>query len=113
MDRVKEYREIIKRLLRERENLARPSLPEGLEVTCLFDDTTGQYALLTIGWMQQERVSGTTLLLRIKGGKIRVEEDWTDAPIVDDLIDAGVPKQDIVLAFQPPAARASTEYAVA
>src|SRR5207244_1979121 len=65
MDRVKEYREIIKRLLRERENLARPSLPEGLEVTCLFDDTTGQYALLTIGWMQQERVSGTTLLLRI------------------------------------------------
>ena len=113
MDRVNEYREIVKRLLREREKLARPSLPEGLEVTCLFDDTTGHYALFTIGWMKQERVSGTTLLLRIKDGKIRVEEDWTDAPIADDLLDAGVPKKDIILAFQPPEARASTEYAVA
>jgi hypothetical protein len=107
------YREIIKSLLRERENLARPSLPEGLEVTCLFDDATAQYALFSIGWMQEERVSGATLLLRIKDGKIRVEEDWTDAPIVDDLIAAGVPKEDIVLAFHPPEVRSSTDYAVA
>src|SRR5262249_9007919 len=113
MDRANGYREVIKRLLREREKLARPSLPEGLEVTCLFDDTTGLYALLTIGWLKQERVSGTTLLLRIKDGRIGVEEDWTDAPIVDDLVDAGIPRQDIILAFQPPEARASTEHAVA
>ncbi len=113
MDRVKEYSEIIKRLLCEREKLARASLPQGLEVTCLFDDTTGYYALLTVGWMKEERVSGTTLLLRIKDGKIRVEEDLTDAPIVDDLVDAGVPRRDIILAFQPPEARASTEHAVA
>ena len=113
MDRIGEYREIIKRLLRERENLARPSLPEGLEVTCLFDDATAQYALLSIGWMQHERVSGTTLLLRIKDGKIRVEEDWTDAPIADDLIEAGVPKEDVILAFHPPEAPAGTDYAVA
>jgi hypothetical protein len=113
MDRVKEYREIIKRLLREREDFARPSLPEGLEVTCLFDDATSQYALMTLGWMQCERVSGTTLLLRIKDGKIWVEEDWTDAPIVADLIEAGVPKADIVLAFHPPEARSLADYAVA
>jgi hypothetical protein len=113
MDRVKEYREIIKRLLRERQNLSRPSLPEGLEVTSLFDDATNQYALMSLGWVQQERVSGTTLLLRIKDGKIWVEEDWTDAPIVTDLIDAGVPKEEIVLAFHPPEARGLPEYAAA
>jgi hypothetical protein len=113
MDRVKEYREILKRLLRERESLARPSLPEGLEVTCLFDDATAQYALLTIGWMRGERVSGTTLLLRIRDGKIWVEEDWTDAPIADDLIEAGVPEDDIVLAFHPPDMRSVSDYAVA
>jgi hypothetical protein len=113
MDRMKEYREIVKRLLRERENLAHPSLPEGLEVTCLFDDAAAQYALLTLGWMRGERVSGTTLLLRIKDGKIWVEEDGTDAPIAEDLIEAGVPREDIVLAFHPPEMRALTDYAVA
>jgi hypothetical protein len=84
-----------------------------MEVTCLFDDLTAQYALLSLGWMQGERVSGTTLLLRIKDGKVRVEEDWTDAPILDDLIEAGVPKEDIVLAFHPPEQRDLPEYAVA
>lgn len=113
MDRIAKYREIIKRLLRERECLARPSLPEGLEVTCLFDDATAQYALLSIGWMQQERVSGTTLLLRIKDGKVRIEEDGTDAPIVDDLIEAGVPREEIILAFHPPEAPAVADYALA
>jgi hypothetical protein len=113
MDRMKEYREIVKRLLNERASLARPSLPEGLEVSCLFDDATAQYALLTLGWMQGERVSGTTLLLRIKDGKIRVEEDWTDAPIAHDLVEAGVSREDIVLAFHPPELHSLTDYAVA
>jgi hypothetical protein len=113
MDRVKEYRQTIKRLLRERERLACPFLPPGLDVTCLFDDVSGQYALLTIGWMQGERVSGTTLLLRIRDGKIWVEEDGTDAPIADDLVQAGIPCQDIVLGFQPPEIRAYTAFAAA
>jgi hypothetical protein len=51
--------------------------------------------------------------LRIKDGKIRVEEDWTDAPIVEDLIEAGVPKEDIVLAFHPPEPQSLTTYAIA
>jgi XisI protein len=113
VDRLNEYRETIKRLLRERERLACPFLPAGLEVTCLFDDTSGQYALLSIGWMQSERVCGTTLLLRIKDGKIWVEEDATDAPIADDLVQTGIPRDDIVLGFHPPQMRACTAFAAA
>lgn len=113
MDRVKEYAEIVKRLLRERERIARPSLPEGLEVTGLFDDVSRQYALLSVGWMQGERVSGAILLLRIKDGKIWVEDDGTDAPIADDLVEAGIPIHDIVLGFQPPEMRIHTEFAAA
>ena len=109
----KTYRETIKRLLRERECLALPSLPPGLEVTCLFDDGSGQYALLTIGWMQGERVSGTTLLLRLKDGKIWIEEDETDAPIAEDLVQVGIPHQDIILGFQPPEMRVYTAFAAA
>ena len=111
MDRMKKYQEIVKGLLEERERMARPFLPEGMEVTCLFDDSSAQYALLSVGWMQGERVSGNTLLLRIKDGKIWVEEDGTDAPIADDLVEAGVSCQDIVLGFQPPEFRAYTTFA--
>ena len=110
MDRVNEYREAIKRLLRERERLACSTLLPGLKVTCLFDDVSGQYALLTIGWMQGERVCGATLLLRIKGNQIWVEADETDAPIAEDLVQEGIPHQDIVLGFLSPEMRIHTAF---
>lgn len=93
--------------------MGRPFLPAELEAVCLFDDSSEQYGLMSIGWMQGERVSGAILLLRIKSGKIWVEEDATDAPIAEDLVQAGIPIQDIVLGFQPPQIRAQTAFAVA
>jgi hypothetical protein len=113
MDRVNQYREIVKRLLRHWEAIARPSLPEGIEVTCLFDDETGQYALMSVGWMQGERISGNILLIRIKNGAIWVEEDGTDSPIADELVAACVSRKSIVLGFQPPEVRAFTKFAAA
>jgi hypothetical protein len=113
MDRLTSHQETIKQILRERQLLACPSLPAGLEVTCLCDDVSGQYALLTVGWMQRERVCGATLLLRIKNGQIWIEADETDAPVAEDLVHAGVSPHDIVLGFQPPEMRAQTAFAAA
>ncbi len=42
-----------------------------------------------------------------------IEEDWTEGGIATDLLEAGVPKEDIVLAFHPPKMRPYTEFAVA
>ena len=111
MDTLTFYRNTVKRLLAERQKFSCVTLPEGLEVTCLFDDATGQYALLSVGWMLGKRVSGAILLLRIKNGKIWIEEDGTDAPIADDLTAEGIPNEDIVLALQPPEMRRHTEFA--
>ena len=84
MDRLNNYRECIKRLLRERERIVQGVLPENLEVRCFFDDERGQYALITIGWMKNKRVCGNTLFLTVRGRQIWIEEDRTDAPIADD-----------------------------
>ncbi len=113
MDRVAEYREIIKRLLRERERMAQFALPEDLEVRCFFDDERGQYTLITLGWMKRRRISGNTLFLTLRGQQIWIEEDMTDAPIADDLIAESVPPQDVVLAFHSPVTRQYAETAAA
>jgi hypothetical protein len=42
-----------------------------------------------------------------------VGNDWTEAAIVDALIERGVSPADIVLAFHPPEMRRYTEFATA
>ncbi|MEM7128412.1 MAG: element excision factor XisI family protein [Chloroflexota bacterium] len=60
-----------------------------------------------------KRVWNTTLYVRIKDGKFWIEIDWTEEGIATDLLEAGVPNQDIVLAFHHPSIRKHTEFAVA
>ncbi len=69
--------------------------------------------LVTVGWWQHRRFRGTTLYLRLKNDKIWIEEDWLENGITDDLLEADVPKEDIVLAFHEPSMRPYTEFAVA
>jgi hypothetical protein len=45
--------------------------------------------------------------------KFWIEEDWTEDGIAADLVRAGVPKEDIVLAFHEPGMRQYTDFAAA
>lgn len=49
----------------------------------------------------------------LKHNKIWIEEDWTEDGVATDFLNAGVPKDDIVLAFHPPHLRQYTEFATA
>ena len=66
-----------------------------------------------MGWHGKQRDFGVTVYLRIKQGKIWIEEDWTKQGIANELLEAGVPFEDIVLGFQHPSKRSLTEFAVA
>jgi len=113
MDKLTRYRELVKGLLTE---LAAPvaRYPDGdVESACVFDDQRGHYLVLSVGWTGDRRVRGTPIHVRLRDGKVWVEEDWTDARVVDRLVEAGIPKEDIVLGFQPPNLRKLTEFAVA
>lgn len=113
MDKLTQYRGLIQERLSTIAELVnrRPQL--GVETRCAFDEERDQYLLLRTGWFKGHRVRGATLYLRIRDGKIWIEEDWTEYGIATDLIEAGVPKEDIVLAFHPPEERKFTEFAVA
>ncbi|HEY3997870.1 MAG TPA: element excision factor XisI family protein [Candidatus Xenobia bacterium] len=48
----------------------------------------------------------------IRGGKFWIQHDGTEGGIANDLVEAGVPKDHIVLAFRPPEYRQHTGFAV-
>lgn len=115
MDKLDHYRDIIKKLLSQYHEMTTSSQTESSdeEDMLAFDEERGQYLWFRWGWHEKSRVRYVTVYLRIKNGKIWVEEDMTNLCVVDDLLSAGIPKSDIVLGFHPPSKRALTEFAIA
>jgi hypothetical protein len=85
----------------------------GLDTVCAFDEERDQYLLLRVGWFQGRRVRGATLYVRLIDGKIHIEEDWTEDGIGNELLRAGVPREDIVLGFHAPEQQPATQLATA
>ena len=113
MDRLTTYRETVLHLLKDRERLARQAARPGIETLLIVDDSGTQFMLMDLGWDGRTRVNSVYIQVRIKDGKIWIEQDWTEEGFANELVQAGVPKQDIVLAFQSPARRQHTDFAVA
>jgi hypothetical protein len=113
MEKMSEYRQIVRRIF---EDYAKPSLSypaTGVEKFLIMDEDRGHYQLLKVGWHQGKRVEWMIIYARVNDGKIWVEKDLTEDGITPELLEAGVPKQDIVLAFHEPEMRQYTEFAVA
>jgi hypothetical protein len=111
MDKVTRYSTLIKKILRE-DSQFRPSHGE-IEPLLVFDDEHRSYQLLYVGWDRRRRVHGSVYHLRLHNDKIYIEEDTSNQPIAESLLQAGVPKEDIVLAFYAPDKRQYTDFAVA
>lgn len=113
MDKLTKYRNLIKKVLNEYAELSNRQPVNGLETELLFDEERDNYMLFKVGWWPQGRVRGPTLYIRLRNEKIWVEVDWTEDGIATNLLEFGVPKEDIVLAFHPPNMRQHTEFAIA
>jgi hypothetical protein len=109
MDRLSRYRSLLKQFLQERADLMKSHPIAGLETFCLFDEARDQYLIYNVGWPGGKRARYVTLFARLHNGKIWIEEDNTEEGLATLLVEAGVPKADIVLAFLPPELRDLTE----
>ena len=58
-----------------------------------------QFVVTSVGNTRSGRVTSTALFARIVGETIIIESDNTNKPLVDALMDAGVPRDRIVLAY--------------
>jgi hypothetical protein len=113
MDKQTRYRELIKRCMEKWEAYVRRARHNGIEIQHIFDDANDNYLLVYVGWDRNQRVQQTTLHLRLKEDKIWIEADETEEGIATELVRAGVPRQDIVLAFHPPELRHLSDFASA
>lgn len=113
MDKLTEYPKLIKRILTEYVELSNRHPNPEIETFLIVDEAKAHYMWMNLGWQNGERVTGMTAYVRIRDGKFWIEEDWTEDGIATDLVSAGVPREDIVLAFHEPKMRQYTDFAVA
>ncbi len=110
MDSGITYSELVKQTLH---TYAEYYSQEGCEwpLRTLFDDRRHGYLLLDIGWRGDEYIHNATVHIDIIDEKIWIQHDDTEDGVATDLLDAGVPKEDIVLGFRPPELRKYTGFA--
>lgn len=107
-----QYQPIIEDVFQDFFDIYREPLADsGIETLPVTDDEHGRYLILRSGWQGKERVQHVLVFIRLVGSKVWVEEDWTDFDFVGRLLEAGVPAEDIVLAFHHPSLRPLTEFA--
>jgi hypothetical protein len=84
-----------------------------IKTTLVISPDRDQFILMDHGWENDRRVHGCLFHAQIINGKISIEYDGIEDSITEDLVAAGVPKTDIILAFHHPNLRPHTDYAIA
>ncbi|MGI8980880.1 MAG: XisI protein [Pirellulaceae bacterium] len=99
MDKLNRYRQVVEQVIREYAS-HKPSNGQ-IQSEAVIDREGDHYQVLNVGWDQVERVHDTIIHVDIVEGKIWIQCNNTDRLLADELVEAGVPKEDIVLAFHP------------
>lgn len=113
MERLALYSRTIHCLLDDYAQQYKAASEPGVDTDIVADDEHGSYLIMRVGWRGETRVRRPLFYLRLRNGKVWIEEDWTKDGIVTELLARGVPNEDIVLAFNPPELRELTGFAVA
>ena len=110
MDKLTRYREIARRVVEE---YARHKPSNGqIDSYPVIDPVGDHYMAVNVGWDRYYRIQGPYVHLDIIDGKVWIQYDGTNRPVADELEEAGVPKEDIVLGEKPPEVRPLTGYGV-
>jgi hypothetical protein len=110
MDKVSNYRQIIIDILTAHGQI-KPVYGE-IEMQLLFDIERDRYQVLRAGWLQKQRVYGVLIQIDLQDEKIWIQYDGTEVGVANELVERGIPKEDIVLAYHSPFMRQYDGFAV-
>jgi hypothetical protein len=111
MDSLEAYRQIIERVLKEYASV--PYAYGDIRTRVVLDRPNDHYLLVNVGWRDDLRIHGSIVHIDIIDGKVWIQRDGTEHGIANDLVEAGIPKDEIVLGFRSPEIRQHTGFAVA
>jgi hypothetical protein len=97
MDKLNHYRQIIQDILTAHGQI-KPVYGE-IEMELLFDTVRDRYQVIRAGWLQKKRVYGVLIHIDLKSDKIWIQYDGTEVGVANELVEQGIPKEDIVLAY--------------
>ncbi|RCJ14541.1 fatty-acid oxidation protein subunit alpha [Nostoc sp. ATCC 43529] len=110
MDKLTHYREILRQLIFEYAS-HKPANGQ-IETEAVIDSQRDHYEVLHIGWDGVRRVHGSVVHIDIINNKVWIQDDGTSQPVAEALLEAGIPREDIVLGFHPAELRQYTDFAV-
>ena len=82
------------------------------ETQLILDSERNHYLLISLRWQNEQRDYGCSIHVDIKDDKFWIQQDFTEQGIAQQLLDLGVPKADIVLAFRSPFVRQFSNFSV-
>jgi len=109
METVTGYREIVRDIIEEYSQY-RPSRGD-VQIEVILDEANDHYELMYAGWNGPYRIHGSVLHLDIRDGKVWIQHDGTEDGVAERLVERGIPREHIVLAFKPPEIRPHTGFA--
>lgn len=110
MDKITKYQTIIATTLKK---YATSNVP-GMEDQVILDFENNHFQLITIGWNDGKYIFLPLIHFDIKpDGKIWLMANNTDVRIAEELVEKGIPRNEIVIGFQPAALRSISDYASA
>ena len=110
MDKLNHYRQLIQEILTEYGRI--PYKHGDIKFETVFDSESDRYLLIILGREKKKYHHGCLIHVDIIDDKIWIQLDGTEVGIANELVDAGVPKDQIVLGFKSPELRKDTEFAV-
>lgn len=103
------YSDLIQKILKEQAEICGDDY---VPMETILDTERHHYLLVQVGWYNGHWIYGNILHLDLINGKIYIQQNNSEILIASLLVEAGVPKTDIVLGFHSPFQRQFTEYAV-
>ncbi|PIG93859.1 XisI protein [Gloeocapsopsis sp. IPPAS B-1203] len=98
MDRVNQYRQIVRGFLQD-------FAADDSEAQLIFDEKRDRYLVMHNGWRGDYRIYGCAMHLDLIDGKVWIQHNSTEIFIDRELIELGIAPQDIVLGFRSPSVR--------
>jgi hypothetical protein len=111
MDKLEQYRAHVQKLMSR--YAQEDKVKDGVEVQLVMDTVRDHYQWINVGWHELNYIYDCFIHIDIKDGKIWIQRNWTEEDPAAELVEMGVPREDIVLGLHAPYKRPYTNYGVA